>query len=276
MDLTALTKPKSKPPMITLVGLPGVGKTTLAALFPSVVMITPEDGAAVFDDWAEDDKPMVFPSLPRADAKTKASTHEAIMTQLRWLASNEHEYKTAVIDSVTSLHTMFEHEVCVHYGVDNIGEAAGSYGKGYGVVKEMHGEVKGACDYLRERKGMTIIFLAHAGIKKIKNRPDADEYVVYTLDMHEQSVATYTNLVDAVYYLRQEEFVKGGQTDRKGQTTKFGKVVQTGERILVTSGNGRVGYVNAKSRWDMDSEIPVPKGENPLLSAIPFYRNQQQ
>lgn len=273
MDLTVLMKPLTKPPQITIVGLPGVGKTTIGALFPKPVFVQVEDGSSVFDTWEDDDKPMMFPSLPRADARTKASTIDEMLNQLRALATSDHEYETLVIDSVTSLHALFEHEVCVQYGVDNIGEAAGSYGKGYLVVKEMHGKIKEACDHLRSKKNMTVVFLAHAGIKKIKNRPDADEYTVYTLDMHEGSVATYTNLVDAVYYLRQDEFVRGGTTDKKGQTTKFGKIVQTGDRIMVTSGDGKIGYVNAKSRWPMDSEVPVPIGENPLLSLIPFFVN---
>lgn len=276
MDLTTLTKPQTKPPMITIVGLPGVGKTTLAALFPNVVIAQAEEGSAVFDSWDEEKMPMLFPPLPRADKRNKeSSTIDALLSQMRWLATNDHPYTTFALDSVTSLHTLFEHEVCVQYDVDNIGEAAGSYGKGYLVVKEMHGKIKEAADVLRARKGMTIVFLAHAGVKKIKNRPDADEYTVYTLDMHEGSVPTYTNLVDAVYYLRQDEYVKGTQTDKKGQTTKFGKIVQTGERILVTSGDGKIGYVNAKTRWPMDSELPVPEGENPLLQLIPYFAKQK-
>jgi hypothetical protein len=274
MDLSQLTKPLSKPPMLTIVGTPGVGKSTLAALFPNSVFIQAEDGGAVFDTWADDAKPMLFPVLPRAilkDDKLTVSTKDVLVEQLRALATQEHDYKTLVIDSVTSLHTLFEHEVATSYGVDNVADAAGGFHKGYLVVKEMHSDIKDACDYLRNKKGMSIVFLAHAGIKKIKNRPDADEYTVYTLDMHEASIAAYTNLVDAVLYLRQDEFVKGVQTDKKGATTKFGKIVQSGDRILVTSGDGKIGYVNAKNRFDFEPEIAVAKGENPLIELIPYF-----
>lgn len=271
MDLTSLTKPLSKPPIITIVGTPGVGKSTLGALFPNPIFIQAEEGSSVFDSWAEEDKPTVFPVLPRANAKEKISTLEALKDQLRALIKQDHDFKTLVLDSVTSLHNLFEHEVADAYGVDNVADAAGGFHKGYLVVKEYHQEIKSACDYLRDKKGMTIVFLAHAGVEKVKNRPDADEYSVYSLDMNKQSVSVYVALVDAVLYLRQEEFVKGVQTDRKGVTTKFGKVVQTGERILVTSGDGRVGFVNAKSRYPMDAEVPVPIGENPLLKLIPYF-----
>lgn len=266
MDLSSLTKPQSKPPMLTIVGTPGVGKSTLAALFPSPVFIQAEDGAAVFDSWADDQKPVVFPELPRKEAKA------ALLDQLRALATQDHSFKTVVMDSVTSLHTLFEHEVCQLDGSNNIGEACGGYGKGFLAVKEMHGEVKDAFDYLRNKRGMGVVFLAHAGVKKMKNRPDADEYTVWSLDMHDASIPTYTNLVDAVLYLRQDEFIKGGAIDKKGNTTKFGKVVQSGDRVLVTSGDGKIGYVNSKNRFALDPEIPVPHGENPLLSLIPYYQ----
>ena len=108
----------------------------------------------------------------------------------------------------------------------------------------------------------------------MKNRPDADEYTVYTLDMHQASVNQYVNLVDAVLYLRNEEFVQGREVSKKGQLTKFGKAIQTGERVLVTSGDGRMGYVNAKNRYQLDSELPVAQGENPLLDLIPFFKKK--
>lgn len=113
--------------------------------------------------------------------------------------------------------------------------------------------------------------MAHTGLQRIKNRPDVDEYVVYSLDMHEKSVSVYANLSDAVIYIKKEEFVQGTKQDKKGNTTKFGKMVSTGERVLVTSGDGLVGFVNAKNRYKMPVEIPLKEGENPLLEYIPFF-----
>ena len=51
--------------------------------------------------------------------------------------------------------------------------------------------------------------------------------------------------------------------------------MQTGERKLVTTGDGTVGYINAKNRYGMPAELDVPHGENPILSYIKFYSKEQ-
>lgn len=290
MDLQSLTKPLSKPPQLTIVAAPGAGKTTLGALFPNPIFVQAENGTATFETWAEEDKPTVFPLLPEPEndgtptpdykntkkeaykARMKVSTHAVLMDQLRSLASQKHDFKSLIFDTVTSLSTTFEREVCEAYGVESAGDAAGGFQKGFEVVREMHSEVKSACDYLREKKGMTIVFLAHLGIQKIKNSPESEEYSIYSLDMHKVSIPVYVNLVDGVFYLRQDTFVTGGATDKKGVTTKLNKIIQTGDRSLITCSDGHRGYVSAKNRYDLDSEIQVPIGTNPLLDLIPYFK----
>lgn len=281
LDLSALTKPTAKPPQLTIAGSPGSGKTSLAALFHLPVFIQAEEVTGVFDTWSDDEKPFLMPPIPRSRlnkaGELEVSSKGAVLEQLRALATQEHGFRTVVIDTVTAMHNLFENDLCVSYKVDNVAEAAGGYGKAYIALKEMHAEVKSACDYLRSHRGMTIIFLAHTGILKMKLRPDvADEYSVYSLDMNEKSVPVYTNLVDAVIYIQQKEFITGTETNKKtGQTTKFGRISQTGERFLITSGDGRSGYVNAKNRFSLDNTIPYAQGENPLLDLIPYFNQAQ-
>lgn len=56
----------------------------------------------------------------------------------------------------------------------------------------------------------------------------------------------------------------------KRPNPKYGRVTNTGERVLITSSDGTVGYIDAKNRYSLPDEIEVSKGENPLLDLIPF------
>lgn len=273
-----------KPPIITVIGSPGAGKTSFAGTFPSPIFIQAEDAGTVFESWDESVQPTMLPILPKSEpttkgvpGKPKVSTFDTLMAQLRELATAEHNFKTLIVDSTTALNLKFEHELCVTDAVSNVADAAGGYHKGYIVVASRHAEFVAALEILRNRKGMAIVLLGHSGVQKIKNSPDqGSEYTVHSLDMHKDSAAVYINNSDAVIYIKKEELVTGSETNRKGQTTKFGRAMQTGERVLITSGDGLLGYVSAKSRYPTPSEIPLPLGRNPLLEYIPYYGNAAQ
>lgn len=266
------SKPKS--PIITIVAGAGTGKTTLAGLFPAPVFIQAENSTTVFEEWDDENKPKFMPRLPRSNKSHNVSTKNTLLEQLRWLITNEHDRKTLVIDTVSTLSDMFEHELTDEYGVDNVADACGGFHKGYIALSAMHAEVRKACEVLSQRKDMAIVFLAHIGIQKIKASPDVDEYSVYSLAMNEKSVHNYVNESDLVCYIKRDNFITGKESDRKtGRTTKFGKIMQSEDRKIVTSGDGKIGYINAKCRYGaMPSELDLPHGENPLMQYIPYYK----
>ena len=272
--LAQIKKATPQAPVITIVGFAGTGKSSLAGLFPSPIFIQAENATSVFEVLPEEQQPAFMPQLPTSSVSRQVRTSDALFGQLRELATAEHPFKTVVIDTITALNVMFEAEV-VEFdpkGVSNIGEAEGGYNKGYLAVAGMHAKLRSACEHLR-KKGITVIFLAHTGVVKMKNRPDASsEYTAYTLDMPEKSRAIYVGSSDAVLYLKSREFVAGAEENKKGQTTKYGRVTNTGERVLITSSDGTIGYIDAKNRYSLPDEIDVNKGENPLLALIPFYR----
>ena len=277
--LAKATKPGANPapPIVTVVGSPGTGKTSFAGMFPNALFVQAENAGTVFETWAQDVQPTMLPVLPKA-AKDEAgnitqSPYKVLMDQLREVATAEHEFKTLVIDSVTALSRKLETEIALTDDVATVADAAGGFHKGYTQLASMHAEIIYACEMIRKRKNMAVVFLSHAGIVKVKNRPDEGaEYTVYSLDMHKDSAQAYISNSDAVVYIKKEEFIQGAESNRKGQTTKFGRAMQTGERVLITSGDGLVGYVAAKSRYPMPVEIPLPQGENPMLQYIPFFQ----
>lgn len=275
--LEQVKKPVPQAPVITIVGFAGGGKSSLAGRFNKPIFIQAENATSVFEDWPTDTQPSFFPQLPSPNAKRNIKTSDVLLGHLRDLLLQEHDFKTVVIDTITALNTLFEQEVVEfdNNGASNIGEAAGGFSKGYLIVANMHAKLRAACEHLR-KKGITVVFLSHTGIVKMKNRPESGEYVAYSLEMHEKSRQIYVSSSDVVAYLKARDFVMGNEENKKGQTTKFGRVTNTGERVLITSSDGTIGYIDAKNRYNLPDEIEVNKGENPLIALIPFLNQQQQ
>jgi len=99
--LNAAKKPaaKPKPPIITIIGSPGSGKTSFAGTFPKAIFIQAEDAGTVFESWDESVQPTMMPILPKAVAEKdglagnlKVSTFDVLMAQLRELATAEHDF----------------------------------------------------------------------------------------------------------------------------------------------------------------------------------------
>lgn len=272
--LDGMTKPGLTAPVITIAGAPGAGKSTLGALFPKALFIQAEELSSVFDDWADADKPYTLPLLPSHDLATKKSPYDTIMKQLDQIGranTADLDVRTIVVDSVSVLNALLETEVVEKDGADSMGNACGGFHKAYDVVAARHTKIIERAKRVARRHGMAVIFLSHTVARKMRNRPDAEEYSVWSLDMGEKAAQVYYRLSDAVLFLAVEEFVRGGESSKKGITTKSGKIISTGQRLIVTCPEGKQGFSNAKNRMNLDALIKVPADSNPLLDLIPFY-----
>ena len=277
------TKPVSKAPLITIIASPGAGKSSFAGMFPGAVFMQAENCSTVFENWDIEMQPLLFPRLPQSEkGMQKGKVNAIVNSTLEAAKSNigsiynmsaDGVKRTLVIDTITTLNTMLEHEMCCKYGVDNIGEAAGGFQKGYDAVAEWHLSLLKGIEMLTDI-GIPVIVLAHQGVHRMKNRPDVDDYTIYSLAMHEKSLSLYVNFSDAVMYIEKESFVKDKETNNKGALTKWGKKLETGNRKLITNGDGRLGYRDAKNRYGMPSEVPLVQGENPVLQYIKFFNQQ--
>jgi len=252
ISLKSLTRPTARPIIATIVGENGLGKTTLAATFPGpVVFIRTEDGAQVL---AGRDDVALFPV-----AKTSQDVLDAIHT----LATENHRFKTVVLDSITQLNTIIEHEIIAADGkAKSINQAAGGYGAGYSAAAERHRQIREALGELSVAKNMHVVFIAHSDVETI-DLPDQDPYQRYTIRMHKKSVAHYSDNVDLVAYVKLKTFVRG-DSERK-------KAISTGERIITCYPTAN--HIS-KNRFGITEDIPFVLGTNPFAGYIPQLTEQ--
>lgn len=276
MALKGVTKPKALAPIFMVCGDPGSGKSSLANSFGEwapVIFIRAEDVSGVFDSLPADQQPDMLPKLPRADKRNKSATSNAILGQLDDLIEEDHDYGVCVIDTVSVLDDLFHHEVLQTLGGENLAVAGGGYGAGWQTLSELHADVIAACLELREKRDMTIVWLAHQKVERMRNRPDAEEAIVFGMEMHERCHHLYRKHADAVLFTRMDSFTKGVTTDKKGDIKKAGKVIASGDRSIITTSDGAQGYIYAKNRYDLPPELPFPKGEAVLLDCIDYYKD---
>jgi len=254
MTLKGITKPADRSLVGTICGDSGIGKTVLACSFPNPIVIRAEDGL------------QSIPLKNRPDAFDILEKPDDLFSQLLQLIKEDHNYKTVIIDSVTALDRMF-----VQHIVDtdpkkpkSINQALGGYGAGLNAVAAMHARVRKACAILNEKKGMHIIFIAHADTETME-LPDEDAYTRYALRLNKKSVPNYVDDVDLVGFLKLETHTLGEEGERK-------KAISDGTRVLVT-------YTTAanvsKNRYGITDDLEVAEGANPLVEFVPALKEQK-
>lgn len=245
--LSTIGKPADRPVIGTIVGDSGMGKTTLAASFPNPIVMRAEDGLQAIP---AERRPDAFPIIAKVDD---------MWDQFKGLLNEEHDYGTLIIDSVTALERLF-----IQHVIDSdpknprtINQALGGYGAGLQAVAALHHRVRRAAGALVERKGMHVVFVAHADTEVIE-APDSDPYTRYSLRLGRKSMAPYVDDSDIVGFLKLETYYTG-DGERK-------KAISDGSRVLVT-------YATAanvsKNRFGITGDLQVQAGVNPLAGIVP-------
>lgn len=244
--LSTIAKPVPRPPILTVCGDAGTGKTSLAATFPNPVFIRLEDGMNS------------IPADQRPDAFPVAQSSGDLFDQLLALLKEDHSYETLVIDSVSKAEELFIREILEQdKRAKGINQALGGYGNGPSAVAAMHGRVRKAAGLLNERKGMAIVFISHADLETMR-LPDADDYSRYSLRLMAKSLPHYVDDVDLVGFIRLVSVLRGDDGDRK-------KVISNGDRELVC--NATAASVS-KNRYGITEPLDCPMGQNPLLEYL--------
>lgn len=278
MALRGVEKPQILAPILLICGDPGSGKTTLANSFRQwapVIFIRAEDVSGVFDNMPLSERPDMFPKIPVASAKHKQASSDTVINQVYQLIDEDHDYGVCVFDTASVFDDMLQTEVLTFLGGENLAVAGGGYGAGWQTLAKTHSEVIDAFLELRVKRNMVIIWLMHQKVERMRNRPDAEEAIVFGMEMHEKCHHLYRKHADAVLYTRMDSFTKGVVTDNKtGKAKGPGRIVASGDRSIITSSDGAQGYIYAKNRYGMPPEMEFPKDDPILMDYIDFFKEQ--
>ena len=255
-----ISKPVDKPPMITLTGDPGIGKTSLAATFYKPIFIQAEAG---MDAIPEEIRPKAFPRITSVfpAGEVKKSDFSNLQRALSAVLNADHEYKTLVIDSITSLSRIIEKEIIEEEGAQNkktMAKAHGGYGKAYTILAERLSEIHDFCERIRDERGMTIVFIAHSETETY-DPPDGQPFTRHALQIHKKARGPFVDGVDILAYMTIEMYTKGGDGEKV-------KAISNGQRLIRCTTNPSS---DAKNRYDIESDIPVTKGVNPFFEYVP-------
>ena len=247
IDLSQLSKPSGqRPVIITLFGEGGMGKTTLASMFPKPVIIRTEDGTT---SLIGNDNVSLFPL---------AQSSQDVLDAIEALATQEHDHKTLVLDSITQLATMIESEIVASDPkAKSINQAGGGYGAGYNTAADRHRLIRDWAGALAYEKGMNVVFIGHADTETM-DLPDFDPYTRYSVRLHKKSLPHYTDNVDAVCMIRLKTFTRG-DGDKK-------RAISSGEREIICFPQAAS---VTKNRFNITEPLPFTfEGGNPFENFV--------
>lgn len=222
--------PIERPHFIGLYGVGGIGKTTMAAGAPAPVFLGTDDGFATLD----------VASLPIAQ------TWVDINAQVDALLSEEHEFKTAVFDTINGLEPLLWAHLCKTNRCNSIEEIGGGFGKGYVLANEHWVEWWKKLKRLRMK--MHVICLGHAMVKTVNDVIQGESYDRYLLKMHDKAALLFHEAVDCMFFANFEvDF-------RKEKGAKKAKAYGEGKRVMFSEERP---WFMAKSRFDLPFEMDL-------------------
>lgn len=237
VSMSDLKKVKAdKPPRAVIYGPEGMGKTSLAAEFPAPVFLQTEEGET---------------GALELDSFGLLSSFEAVMEAIGSLYSEDHGFRTVVIDTTTSLEKLVWGETCRRQKWASI-EAPG-YGKGYKEADYVWQELLDGLGALRRDRNMGVLFLAHSEVSRFDD-PTTASYSRYDIDLHDRAKAMINRDVDAILLIKQEVSLA---KDEQG-FGKDRKVGQAGSARWIYC-EGRPAYT-AKNRYGMPEKVLYPAG----------------
>jgi hypothetical protein len=218
---------KRRPRRALVYGVQGVGKSTFGATSDHPVFVQTEDGLGNID----------------CDCLPLARTTKDVLDSLAALYTEDHAYRTLVVDSLDWLERMIWDDVCAEFGVKYLEKADGGYGKGYTYTLPRWRMFLDGLDALREHRSMAVILTAHARPEKFQT-PENTAHDRFAPRLHKLASALVQEWCDEVFFATYSAISDPSRV--KGEATP--------ERVMRTcEGPTHV----AKNRLGMPAELPL-------------------
>ena len=216
---------------MVLYGTDGIGKSTFASKTPYPLFIDTEDSTKYLNVRRVDPSPKNWAELANYVMEVARSDVELC--------------KTLVIDTADWAERMCIKHICdkaQKTGIEDWG-----YGKGYTYVYEEFGKLLNVLTDIAN-KGINVLLIAHAVLKKFEQPDENGSYDRYTLKLNDSPKTSIANLVrewaDIVLFANYKTYV----VDVDGK-----KKAQGGQRVMYTTHHPAW---DAKNRFGLPEELP--------------------
>ena len=226
------------PPRVMIYGYEGVGKSTFASAAPKPIFIQTENG---LNQIATNKFPL-------------AKTWDEVVEQINAVVTEDHDFQTLVIDSLSGLERLIFAEVCKNFGVKNIEKADGGYARGYKHALDWWDSLLNGLELVNTKRNMMIILIAHVGVQEVKD-PESQTYHRTAPRMHHLAEGMVSQWCDAVLQAKQNFRIQKtteGFGNERAIATALG--ADGGERVIRTVGTAAV---IAKNRYGLPEYMPL-------------------